>query len=79
LQYKARCPKCDYEGVWKDYDRPSGEHNGFRIKRWNPHDIELLWDPWTEDVRYIWKIPEEYRGRCARARTRSSWSRCRGR
>lgn len=60
-KFHADCPKCKYSGAWKFYDRPSGQHNGFRIKRWNPHDIELLWEPWTDEIKYIWKIPEEYR------------------
>lgn len=61
FKFCARCPKCQYQGPWKFYDRPSGQHNGFRIKRWNPHDIEILWEQWTDEVKYIWKIPEEYR------------------
>ncbi len=60
-KFHATCPKCKYSGPWKFYDRPSGQHNGFRIKRWNPHDIEILWEPWTDEVKYIWRIPEEYR------------------
>jgi hypothetical protein len=23
--------------------------------------MELLWDPYTDDVRYVWRIPEDYR------------------
>ncbi len=61
FEFCADCPKCSYSGPWRHYERPSGEHNGFRLKRWNPHDIELLFDPWTDEVRYLWKIPEYYR------------------
>lgn len=61
FKFHATCPKCKYEGPWRHTDRPSGEHNGFRIKRFSPHDIELRHDEWTNKNDYIWKIPEDYR------------------
>jgi hypothetical protein len=60
-QFTALCPKCGYQGAWPHTDRSMGAHGGFRIKRWIIHDIELLWDPWSDEVRHIWKIPEDYR------------------
>lgn len=61
FEFHARCPKCRYQGTWLYNDRPAGGHQGFRIRRWSPHDIEILNDEWTHDVDYIWKIPEDYR------------------
>lgn len=61
FEFHAHCPRCGYRGVWTHIDRRSGEGGEFYIKRWNPHEIELLWDPYTDQVAYIWKIPEEYR------------------
>jgi hypothetical protein len=61
MDFNAECPRCKYTGVWDHIDRRSGETGPIRIKHWSPHEIELLWDPYTDDVDYIWKIPEEYR------------------
>jgi hypothetical protein len=61
FQFNAFCPRCSFSGVWQRIDRRSPEKNRCRIKRWNPHDIDILWDPMTDDTRYIWRIPEDYR------------------
>lgn len=60
-RYWLRCPKCGWFGSWKFYDRPDGRQDAFTIKRWSPHEIEILNDKWSEECRYVWKIPEEYR------------------
>jgi hypothetical protein len=60
-QFHATCPKCKTSGKWRHIDRRAHHNGGFRIKRWNPHEIELLWDPLTDETAYIWKIPEDYR------------------
>lgn len=57
----ATCPKCKASGRWHMIDRRSGENGGFYVKRWNPHEMELLWDPLTDQTAYIWRIPEDYR------------------
>jgi hypothetical protein len=57
----ATCPKCGTSGRFHMIDRRSGESGGFYIKRWNPHEMELLWDPLTDQTAFIWKIPEDYR------------------
>lgn len=59
--FHATCPHCHYSGIWRHVDRRSGEKGDIKVKRWSPHDMELLWDPLTEDVKYIWKIPDDYR------------------
>jgi hypothetical protein len=61
FNFHATCPRCKYSGVWDHIDRRSGEAGPIRIKHWSPHEIELLWCPYTEDISYIWKIPEDYR------------------
>jgi len=60
-EFTANCPKCKTSGKWRHIDRRTNEDQGFRIKRWNPHEMELLWDPLTDETSYIWKIPEDYR------------------
>jgi len=60
-EFHASCPNCKQTGTWKHIDRRMGEDGGFRIKRWNPHELEILHDPLTQENAYIWKIPEDYR------------------
>jgi hypothetical protein len=61
FDFHATCPHCHYSGVWDHVDRRSGDSSELKIKRWSPHDMELIWDPYTDDVRHVWRIPEEYR------------------
>lgn len=60
FELHAYCPRCQYNGDWgKPIDR-RGIQDDVRIKRWNPHEIEILWDPYTDDTRILWKIPNDY-------------------
>lgn len=61
FQFIATCPKCGKRAPWKLVDKPDDEEKKIRIKRWSPHEIELLHDPYTDDVAYIWRIPEDYK------------------
>jgi hypothetical protein len=61
FEFTATCPNCHYSGVWTHIDRRCADSSGLKIKRWSPHEMELLWDPYTNDVRYVWRIPEDYR------------------
>ena len=61
FEFHATCPNCKYVGQWTHIDRRSADSSDLKIKRWSPHEMELLWDPYTNDVRYVWRIPEDYR------------------
>lgn len=61
FEFHATCPKCHNSGKWWHIDRRSGNNDDISVKRWNPHEIDLLWDPYTEHCTYVWKIPEDYR------------------
>jgi hypothetical protein len=61
FEFHATCPHCKYVGAWKHIDRRSGDTGHMVIKRWSPHEIDILWDPYTGDCSYVWKIPEDYR------------------
>ena len=61
FKFNAHCPKCKYTGAWNHNDRRSTEEEDLRVRRWSAHDMEILWDPLTDDASYIWKIPAEYR------------------
>lgn len=60
FDFHATCPHCKYAGKFNHIDRRSSEE-GIRVKRWNPHEIDILWDPYSEECSYVWKIPEDYR------------------
>lgn len=62
----ATCPVCkskgqNYRGPWKLDDKPDNEEKKIKVKIWNPHEIELLHDPYTHDVHHLWRIPEDYK------------------
>lgn len=61
FQFHATCPQCKYVGPWKHVDRRSGDTSHITVKRWSPHEIDILWDPYTGECSYVWKIPEDYR------------------
>lgn len=63
--FVATCPTCKvgsgYRGKWRIDDKPDDEEKKIKVKRWNPHEIEILHDPYTDDVSYLWRIPEDYK------------------
>jgi len=59
--FNATCPRCKCHTQWKRRDRRSGEKPELIIKKWNPHEIEVLYDEYSQKTRYLWKIPEDYR------------------
>jgi hypothetical protein len=61
FKFFATCPNCKYSGEWRHIDRRSGDSDKITIKRWSPHEIDILWDPYTGECSYVWKIPQEYR------------------
>ena len=60
-QFKARCTRCKYEGAFKRIDRRSNEPEKVRIKRWSPLDLDILHDQYSDNCKYIWKIPGTYK------------------
>lgn len=59
--FHAVCPHCGYSGSWKHIDRRSGEAAQIKVKRWSPHEIDILHDPYTDDTSFVWRIPDDYR------------------
>ena len=60
FEFHASCISCRYVGKWNHIDRRNTDTNSLKVKRWSPHEIELLWDQYSDDVRYIWRIPPDY-------------------
>lgn len=61
FQFLATCPQTGWRGPWAVDDKPEDEDKKIQIKRWSPHDIEILHDPLTDDCAYLWRIPEDYK------------------
>lgn len=61
FEFVATCPKTSWRGPWHVVDKPREESEHLILKRWNPHEMELLHDPYTDEVAYLWRIPEYYK------------------
>lgn len=77
FNFHANCPHCQYTGNWRHIDRRAGEQGQIKVKRWSPHEMDILWDPETDDTAFIWKIPDDYRNLLRRGKLfhleRASW------
>lgn len=60
-EFHATCPRCSYTGKWQHIDRRGGESDDVILRRWSPHEIDILWDPCQHKKSYIWWIPQEVR------------------
>lgn len=61
FEFIATCPKTGWRGPWHVVDKPREESDHLILKRWNPHEMELLHDPYTDEVAFLWRIPEYYK------------------
>ena len=68
FNFVANCPKCKYRGAWKIKDEPENSPDKISIKRWSPHEIHILHDPYTDESAYLWKIPEDYKRQVSQGR-----------
>ena len=77
FDFHAHCPKCGVAKKWTHIDRRSGESGQLRVKRWSPHEMDVLHDPLTEDTSFIWKVPDDYRAQLRKGHLfhleRASW------
>src|SRR6185437_4112198 len=61
-KFNATCPRCGYSGDWgQPIDRRGSEETDLKVCTRSPHEIDILYDLWTHDTSYIWRIPEDYR------------------
>lgn len=68
FQFHAHCQgkkkdgtPCKYSGAWNRIDRRTSEETGIRVKVWNPKQIDIKYDEYSETREYIWRIPEIYK------------------
>jgi hypothetical protein len=57
-RFMAKDPQSDARCEWKIHDVP---YESVEIKIWNPKEIEVIFDPWTNNRRYLWRIPAHYK------------------
>lgn len=60
-EFHATCPKCQYTGEWDVFDIDEKDEGRVKIKIWNPKEIEIRHDLYTDDRAYLWRIPEDYK------------------
>lgn len=60
-EFEATCPKCRQRSKWDIFDLPDTDETRLKLKRWSPHEIEIQHDIATDDCRYLWRIPEQYK------------------
>lgn len=60
-EFVATCPGCrhGYRGKMNVLDEEDDNETRIKIKRWSPHQIEIVHNAYTDDCQYIWRIPEE--------------------
>ena len=56
----ARC-RCGYMGPWEVVDRLRDVENKLALKRWSPHEMEIVHNLETGANRTLWRIPATYR------------------
>lgn len=61
MQFTATCPRCHFSGAWRVVDRTEASDKRVIAKMWNPHEIEILHDTFTDSTAYFWRIPEDYK------------------
>jgi hypothetical protein len=60
-EFMGSCPKCNWRGKWHVHDEPETRPERLTLKKWSPHEIQILHDEFTDEVSYLWKIPEDYK------------------
>jgi hypothetical protein len=64
-EFTGTCPTCrvgsGYHGKFNVNDLPDNLEKKLKIKIWNPHQMEIVHDLFTDDCAYVWRIPEDYK------------------
>lgn len=62
----GRCKDCGTRGPLEMTDEVHDLDDKLRLKRWDPHQMEVVWNPETEDSYVVWRIPPDYRAQIKR-------------
>jgi len=55
------CPICKIKTQNDIDDKRDDRADQLKLKRWSPHEIDILYDPYSTKCHYLWRIPEEYK------------------
>lgn len=61
MEFVSTCPSCSHRGPMIVRDLDDDKERRIHVKHWSPHEIELIHDPYTDEVAYTWRIPEDYK------------------
>jgi len=59
FKIKLKCLQCGYSGFWNVVEHVSTKEEDVSIIRWNVHDIDIVYEPFSGTTDYIWTIPAE--------------------
>lgn len=65
-KFIGKCPKCKTVVTWNMEDRKINDEKLLRVKRWSPHEIELLYSFVNDKTKFVWKIPNYIKDRLSR-------------
>lgn len=60
MEFHATCPYCGYRGKWRVYDQPSKSMEDLYIRHWDPNEMKILYDPFSNRNKVVWEINPEY-------------------
>ena len=61
FKFYAACPKCKSRCEHEVADRRSMEQDKFQVIRWNPHQMHILFHPFSHRSQYLYKIPDNFK------------------
>lgn len=63
FEFVGQCPvsRCRYSGNFKVVDEPNNRQDDLSFKLWSPLEIEIVYDLSTDEMEFVWRIPEDYK------------------
>ncbi len=59
FDFHWQCPKCNTHGPVKAYDNHLKSIRGIRLLRWNPEDVEIIYNDLNGNYTYFYSIPSQ--------------------
>lgn len=71
-KHELTCPSCGHEGPCTVQDIYVKDADGIRLIRWNPNNLDIDYNPITQETAYFYRPPDRIRAR-VQAGYRSYW------
>lgn len=70
FEFTGSCPvrDCKYSGKFTVIDEPDNRQDDLKFKLWPPTEIEIIYDLFTDDMEFVWRIPEDYKNQIRQGR-----------